>query len=264
MENGEIEKEVIVETAKSLAKEVYNDVGKPILSTVGSILSLPLKLVDAALNPIKAWIDRRNANYEKTKKLLAEKLKDVKEENIVTPESYVAVPALQQLEYSYDSEELREMYANLLASAMNKEVKEYVHPSFADIIKQLSPDDAKAIEVLRWFDKCPLVNFKLKNQKDRGFHILVNNYCIDLEKIYGNKDKMSASLKNLQRLGIIDLRFDQFIHGDTIYEKITEDELFLHYKNTFENDNYRLELEKGFVELTSFGKSFCNICCSKE
>lgn len=64
-------KEQIVEGVKELAKEVYTDLAKPIVKSIGSIVSLPFKAIDAALTPIKKWIDRRNANYKETKALLA-------------------------------------------------------------------------------------------------------------------------------------------------------------------------------------------------
>ena len=64
-------------------------------------------------------------------------------DSIVSPEAYIAVPALQAISYCKNSEELRNMYANLLATSMLNDKKEDVHPSFGEIIKQLSPDEAR-------------------------------------------------------------------------------------------------------------------------
>lgn len=60
-------------------------------------------------------------------------------------EPYVAIPAIQQISYSYDSDELRDMYANLLANFMDKERSDLVHPSFVEVIKQLNPDEASSL-----------------------------------------------------------------------------------------------------------------------
>lgn len=65
-----------------------------------------------------------------TEKLLEQKLKNIDEEKIVSPESYVAVPAIQAISYSMNSDELRNLYANLLAKAMVTPTKDAVHPSF--------------------------------------------------------------------------------------------------------------------------------------
>ena len=49
-------------------------------------------------------------------------------EKIVEPEPYVAVPAIQAISYAMNSDELRNLYANLLAKSMIKDTKDTVHP----------------------------------------------------------------------------------------------------------------------------------------
>ena len=84
----------------------------------------------------------REYNVAETEKLLSQKLKNVDPNKIVQPEPYVAVPALQAISYSMNNDELRNLYANLLSKSMNIDTKDSVHPSFVEIIKQLSPFDA--------------------------------------------------------------------------------------------------------------------------
>ena len=61
-----------------------------------------------------------------------------------------------------NSEELRNMYANLLAASMLKDEKENAHPSFVEIIKQLSPDEAKLLKkISESGDAYPLIDVKL-------------------------------------------------------------------------------------------------------
>lgn len=45
-----------------------------------------------------------------------------------------------------DSEELRNMYANLLAKAMNVDEKDKVHPAFVELIKQMAPREALILD----------------------------------------------------------------------------------------------------------------------
>ena len=70
------------------------------------------------------------------------------EEKLVEPEPYVAIPAIQQISYCQNSDELRKLYANLLVASMNVDTKWAVHPSYVDIIRQLNPDEAKYIRLL--------------------------------------------------------------------------------------------------------------------
>ena len=85
---------------------------------------------------------------DKIIKLLEKKLEKVSPEQIETPEPYIAVPALQYISYCMDNHELRDMYANLLASSMNKFIKNDVHPGYIEIIKQLCPDEAKILKYI--------------------------------------------------------------------------------------------------------------------
>ena len=100
------------------------------------------RAINAALSPLRQWIAQREYNVAETEKLLAKKLENIEPEKIVSPEPYVAVPALQAISYSMNSDELRELYANLLAKSMCIDTKNSVHPSFVEIIRQMSPLDA--------------------------------------------------------------------------------------------------------------------------
>ena len=40
-----------------------------------------------------------------------------------------------------NSKELRDLYANLPAKAMNSDTKDTVHPAYLETIKQLSPEE---------------------------------------------------------------------------------------------------------------------------
>ncbi len=129
-----------------LVPEAYNDSLKPTVKECGKVLSIIPKTINAALVPLQKWIANREYSLAETEKLLAQKLEHVGEDNIVTPEAYVAVPAIQAISYCLDNDELRNLYANLLAKSMVIDTKDQVHPSFVEIIKQLSPLDAKVFK----------------------------------------------------------------------------------------------------------------------
>ena len=137
--------EIIGESKEVLGK-VYDDIAHPTTKSIGNTLSLIPRTIGVWLGKWEKWIINGEYAIAETKKLLEEKLKNVPEEKIVEPEPYVAVPAIQQLSYSIDNPDLREMYANLLAASMNADTKWNVHPSFVDIIRQLTPDEAKLLK----------------------------------------------------------------------------------------------------------------------
>lgn len=95
--------------------------------------------------PLEKWILNREYTLKETEKILESKLDGIDPSQIEEPEAYVAVPAINAISYSYQSDVLLNMYANLLASSMLKDRKWKVHPSYVEIIKQLLPDEAKLL-----------------------------------------------------------------------------------------------------------------------
>src|SRR5205814_587852 len=66
------------------------------------------------------------------------------EERIISPAEQVAVPLLAAVTYT-DKDELREMFARLLAAAMDSVEASRVHPAFASIPAQLTSDEARLL-----------------------------------------------------------------------------------------------------------------------
>lgn len=144
--------------------KLYDDVIQPTAQETGKILARIPKAINAAFSSLDMWIANKDYNVEETKLLLAKKLKNVNPEKIVSPEPYVAVPAIQAISYSMNSEKLRNMYANLIANSMNIDEKEKVHPAFVEVIKQLSPLDATNLNLIFKKKCCPIVNYYVHSE----------------------------------------------------------------------------------------------------
>lgn len=140
--NDEQSFEAMVRCMVEVSKEFYKDGLSPIVKPTGQALAVIPETVLTLLYPFRSLNLYAKYSLERTALLLSKKLENIPPENIVSPEPHIAVPALQQLSYSIDNENLREMYSNLLAKSMNRERQNEVHPSFVEIIKQLSPEEA--------------------------------------------------------------------------------------------------------------------------
>lgn len=79
--------------------ELYEDGMKPATVEGGEVLALIPRTIKAALAPLRQWIAQREYNVAETEKLLAIKLENIEAEKIVSPEAYVAVPAIQAISY---------------------------------------------------------------------------------------------------------------------------------------------------------------------
>lgn len=257
MPNEDFGLELAKEAISTVAKSTYDDVAHPTLHAIGSLIGLPWQAVDAALTPAKIWIAEKKYNYERTLKLLSEKMQTVDPEKITIPENYVAVPALQQLAYCYDSEELRDMYANLIAASMNTDTKWNVHPAYVDIIKQLTPDEAKLIKLFQSKELWPVVHAKMYMKDGKSYNDVAYNhselgaYCECPQAVY-------SYLNNLNRLGIVDINYSTYCTYEGAYDNL--DRQFQAQRDEWEKTGCKFKIEHGIIELTSFGRSFAKTC----
>lgn len=260
-------KEMAIEAAKAVAVEGYKDTLQPTLKTVGGIIALPFQAIDAALSKPKLWVAEKHYNYERTLELLYEKLKNTPEEQIVPPENYVAVPALQQISYCFDSDELRDMYANLLANSMNKVVKNGVHPGFVEIIKQLSPDEAKILKYMSGASSIPTISLKYSNESG-GIEVIHNFSIVGEQAGCENPYDVSKYFDNLVRLGLLDdAKGMAFLINKSLYDPLKKHRLIIPHatdEKAKEQGFNKHEFSESYVKLTSYGKSFCDICLTTQ
>lgn len=254
----------LAENAKEVAKEFYSDALHPTMQAVGNIVALPFQAVDAALSGPKLWVAEKQYNFERTKKLLAEKLKNVPSENIVPPDNYVAIPALQQISYCFDSDELRNMYANLLAASMQSDKKWEVHPSFVDIIKQLTPDEAKLLKTFpantNIVTYLPVLDVHIKHPNNKGFQVICSNYSDIADDVCDYPQNICSYLENLDRLKIIELEKDKFLTNDEYYKKLEESPVIKELIRSPLTDGDVYDFKHGSFRLTAFGLKFVKMC----
>jgi hypothetical protein len=239
--------------------ELYNDALKPSAIEAGKTAALLLRTINAALSPLEIWVLNKEYNVAETKKLLALKLENISPDKIVTPEPYVAVPAIQAISYAMNSEELRDLYANLIAKSMNIDTKDTVHPAYIETIKQLSPDDAKYFKHIYSLDIRPMVDTLLTFPNSLIKKVVQNSNTFS--KNYTNN--FPLSIDNLSRLGLINIPDGVWYGDDSIYE------LLINYlKTEFTLESYKSDypdaqgiiFSKKRIDITDYGHNFFNTC----
>ena len=253
---NEIAKELVSQTAG----KAYDDVAHPAIEATGQLVSFIPRTIRVLLKNWEKWIVNGEYAIKETEKLLEKKLETISQENIVEPEPYVAIPAIQQLSYSLDSEELREMYANLLASSMNMDTKTNVHPSYVDIIKQLCPDEAKLLKVLAEKPNQPLIDVRKIRKADDGYIVIIQNFTLLAEGICDNPSEIFSYLDNLDRLKLINIFDDIYIKDDAAYKPLEEYSEIKELMNSKIEEGFRYEIKKHKFELTAFAKNFIKVC----
>lgn len=236
--------------------ELYGDGLKPTVQESGKTLSLLPKTINAALVPLRKWIAEREYSLAETEKLLEIKLKNIDQDKIVTPEAYVAVPALQAISYSMDSEELRNMYANLLAKAMNIDEKDKVHPAFVELIKQMTPREAVILDGIFKSPVTPIIDLSISTEKGNNFHIYNITWITNF-----TYEEVAVAIDNLERMGLIEIPFGGSYVEDKIYDAIRNSRVYKECKEQLEQKNIgSVEENKKYIRKTALAENFYDIC----
>lgn len=153
------------------------------------------------------------AIHDKVEALHARRLKDGKTTPL--PPKY-AVPLMEASSLE-DTEELRDVWARLIANATDPSYHEQYHPSYVDVVKQLSPDEAKLVQHFATFENYPvLFDETTRTRADwassraaRGDSPLLESYrtyVATLELKY--PERSMAYLNNLERIKLIEIARD--------------------------------------------------------
>ena len=251
------------EASKSIAKDAYQDTGKPVLKPTGELLGLIPRTIKAVLLPLEKWVVGREYNLAETQKLLQQKLENIPPEQIVSPEAHIAVPAIRYISYCMDNDELRNMYANLLAKSMSSVMKNDVHPAFVEIIKQLCPDEAKIMkEVYKWYS-IPTLSIRKEKQSHEGIDIISNFSNIGYIASCEHPSEVIKYFNNLIRLGLIEKApvFSELTNKN-LYEELINHPFIkgVLSKINLDNEFISIAYKKSYITITDFGKGFCSIC----
>lgn len=118
--------------------EVYRDLAQPTTREVGEVLGNAAKVARFALAPI----DYLAAQHERWKRYLERLAEKVPEKQRIEAHPQLAGPVFAGLQYVEETGINAELFLNLLARAIDRERVSEAHPAFAQLISQLSPDEA--------------------------------------------------------------------------------------------------------------------------
>lgn len=245
------------------AVPVYQDAVQPAAQEVGKGLQTVAKTIHIVLAPVSAlvWGYEQIENFVSTR--VAEKLSNTPSEEVVEPKPHVAGPALEALRYTGHEETLRDLYANLLAASMDAKTASSAHPGFVEIIKQLTPDEARMLNFFSEAGSLPLITIKSQSEEQEGgFTDVFTNFSLFGQNAGCEHSHLSPSyLDNLSRLGLIELHNDKFYTVSELYEALENHPSVSEIKKQIdEQDGVRAEIQRGMVDLTNLGNQFIKAC----
>ena len=175
-ENAGNGKGKIIQTALEPAAKEFAVASKGAGKDLGDAVALGAKSVKALLSPLKLVIWGYEQIEDKFIPEVERKLEGLPEDRRMEPSLVISGPTVEALRFAGQTSELREMFANLLATAIDADTAKNAHPSFVDIIKQLSPDEAR---ILKHMDKCktvPLIDVNRYKQGTSTFSPVLQNF----------------------------------------------------------------------------------------
>lgn len=287
-DEGRIERAADAIKAVAESVPVYKDAIQPGAIEIGKTFETVAKTVNAALTPLRLLVWGFDQIEEFLMDRLSYKLKDTPKERIITPDLRIAGPAVESLKFAGYVEEIREMYATLLATSMDADRADTAHPAFVEMVRQLTPDDARvlnhmATEISEGRDAFPVAEIVqvrqeirgLDGEEKEGFRTVIRNLTLLEERSgcrasYRNPQIDLAGtifayhnpqiVDNLERLGIVNISFNKNLNFKAYVE------LRVRYSNllaTFPG-GFEYGFRPGVISMTSFGRQFVYACVSSE
>lgn len=254
-------KKEVTKGISEIGNKVYDDALKPTLKSVGGTLGNIVDFLGIATMPLKYYSEKVRLNFVHRLEQYKQKLESVPEEKRCEVLPEIGIPALQALPYT-TNDDVADLFTNLLTNASNIDMVQYAHPSFTEMIKRLSPDEARIIKYLKGRDYVCYSNFKGNAKEGSGFNIISSHVTLITNEVKLNfPSNENAYMSNLVSLGIL---YDQdslkkVDHSD--YNKI-KDMIALEnlQKQLVPNVFKSVTQDNHFYEVTDFGKLFINAC----
>lgn len=252
-----------------IPEKIYDDGCKETVSETGKVLALIPRTIHASLSKVEQWVLNREYSIKTTQRLLEYKLEHFNPEEIEELDPCVAVPAINALSYSASSEDLLDMYANLLATSMISDKKWLVHPSFVEIIKQLSPDEAKLLKAIasscKNDNEFPLIDLVMKRDVEDSItstiYYTVKRFTDLAYGLCEYPTRICSYIENLVRHNIIEILENNRLTDEKGYYSLINQPFIRETKEAIKlRDGFEWDINEYIFMITNFGNDFIKSC----
>lgn len=249
----------LVRIPDSVDNAVRNLTDKP-TATIGETISDCFFLVFGGINQKAALKRARYSNeLEEFKRELERKINDIPEERRLEANFHTICTALDNMKYCVEEKALKDMFSSLIANSLNSDKEQYVHPSYGEVIKQMTSLDALIFAEMNKQAANPIIKV-IGKLKGGGSIVLSKNL---ISSTLGTIEAVAASLDNLSRLKLIDITFESYYSNEVIYDMLKRQphiEMEIKRCESSKNENWSIEIKKGFISITEYGSNFFSAC----
>jgi Abortive infection alpha len=252
--------------SERLGVAVYRDAVSPAAKEVGGALE---KLVKLGLLPFNFALDNFLEAAENALAGARERLHKnrIPEERIVTPPTEVSIPVVDALRIRGGDQTIRAMYLSLLATAMDSQTQSIAHPAFAEMIRQLTPLEAKVVGLFNppYESNATFPIVRLIGRKSEPIlqQWTFSHYFCDLAaRVKQAGELPPGSIDNFVRLGLAIIPYGSVLANPNDYDPILEGSSFLDRKRELTTSAPELTIveERGILAITELGRQFARVC----
>ena len=142
---------------------------------------------------------------EELNKRLDSGISQIPADKLINPDPHTILLSLDNLPSCISSEELRNLFANLIAHSCHSDYSHFIHPSFAEVIRQMSPYDAKVLKFYNDTKPDRLITYSFYNDHEVFDRV---SYAFDEYPFPDETIQVSLSISSLIRLGILAFHTD--------------------------------------------------------
>ena len=230
----------------------------PVAESAGTTLQ---NIWDFAFGGLNLYMEKkaftRAKDFEAFKASFEQRVIEIPPESIKEPKISILGPTLEASKFYFEEDSLREMFAALAAATLDARKERDLHPSYPEIIKQMSPLDA--VNLSLFSHQFPIVEYYKAPQNGRYKQTVLTNVFL------GNKNEtdlelQSQSISSLVRLGLVHVEYETTVLKEHFYQPFSFTPYFLHLKEELHVLDWEANMRLGRAILTPLGKSFKSVC----
>ncbi|WP_138755791.1 DUF4393 domain-containing protein [Paenibacillus sinopodophylli] len=260
-ENNSIENVNTFQLPQSITTSALEPAAKQIGEGFGNLFYL-------IFSPIEKAKIKKEHDISVFKSELESEILKIPVDQLTEPPLNIVGPALEASKYHIEDTDIRSMFVKLISSSMTQNNNNIAHSAFVEIIKQLSPLDAKTLLFL--YNNRPVGFGKIRlNHTDpsKGGQDWIKNFFPFPEMDIDNMDHYSASIDNIKRLGIVFTDHTTSFIDKSQYDSIKNHDLYKHLHelaiktpdHPFFKDR-AIHFNESVWGFTSFGNHFVQCC----
>lgn len=196
--------------------------------------------------------------------LMKAKIEAIPPEDRQEPPPLIAGPILEAAKFTGNDPALAEMFAELLAGAMNKKCSDLVHPSYVEIIKNLTSDEAKLFKFMGDNDGGYAVIDVQAHDKKGNFAELVSNFSYVGKKAgLPMSPSIKTQISSLCRLGIAEIPNEVELSDVSLYEELENAPELKKIRREITKAGDKVVFNRKVIRITVFGIDFYEVCVER-